>query len=242
MLALVKRLLLLVLVGAAIFAAAFTGEASAAKPQVIALGQQNRHPTMTFSAPRAEDVSVRFARSADRATDGNFLSENVVDVDFLTRDEIQSGTWLEEDQLDPGKYFVLLTASAESSCYSEPPPNYDLVVDPACANGFSDLATLDIPKPPQRFNVKVEQLRYIRIIYLTLTVTPLGEHLPYKVCWQRKPKRRVCVSSTVSGYDWNSAADDMVRISSRALPSRTTFTWYVASRAVVSKTVRVLRP
>jgi hypothetical protein len=238
----VKRLPGVVPVGAAVFATAFVSQASAAKPTVLSLGQQNRHPTMTFSAPRADDVSVRFASSPDRATDGNFLSENVVDADFLTDDEVQTGRWLDESQLDPGRYYVMLDASAASSCVSYPPPDYERVVDPACADGFSDVAVLDVPKPPQRFKVKVEQLAFIRIIYLNLKVTPLGERLPYKVCWRRKSKRRVCVSSTLPGYDWNSSADDMVRINSRPLARRTTFTWYVASRAVASKTVRVLRP
>ncbi len=197
---------------------------------------------MTFSAPRASSVSVYFASSPDRATDGSFLSENVVHTDFLTDDEIQTGRWLDEDQLDPGRYFVMLSASAEDSCWSYPPPDYEGLLDPACANGFSDVAVLEVPKPHQRFTVKVEQLRYIRIIYLTLKVTPLGETLPYRVCWRRKTNRRVCVSSKVSGYDWNSSADDLLRINSRALPRRTTFTWYVGAQVVVSKTVRVLRP
>jgi hypothetical protein len=238
----VKRLLGVVPVGVAVFATAFVSQASAAKPTVISLGQQNRHPTMTFSAPRADSVSIDFARSPERATDGNFLSENIVHSAFLTDDEVQKGRWLDESQLDPGRYYVLLEASAESSCVSYPPPDYDRVLDPACADGFSDVAVLDIPKPPQRFKVKVEQLRFIRVIYLTLTVRPLGEDLPYKVCWRRKDKRRACASSTVPGYDWNSSADDMVRIKSRPLARRTRFTWYVAGRAVASKTVRVLRP
>jgi len=206
------------------------------------LGQQKRHPTGTFTAPRASSVSIEFATSPGRATDGDFLAENVVHSDFLTDDEIHTGRWLDEDQLDPGSYYVMLDALAEDSCWSYPPPGYKGVLDPTCASGFSDVAVLDIPKPSQRFKVKVEQLRYIRIIYLDLTVTPLGEKLPYKVCWQRKTTRRACVSSTVEGFNWNSSADDSVRISSRTLPRRTTFTWYVGGRAVVSKKVRVLRP
>jgi hypothetical protein len=238
----VKRLLGLVPVVAVVFATAFASQASAAKPTVITLGQQNRHPTMTFSAPRASSVSVDFARSRDRATDGTFLSENVVHSDYLTDDEVQTGRWLDESQLDPGKYFVLLSVSAESSCWSYPPPDYDGVLDPSCADGFSDVAVLEIPKPSQRFTARTQQLRYARVFYLTLKVSPLGEELPYKVCWRRKTKRRVCVSSEVSGYDWNSSADDMVRISSRAMSRRTTFTWFVGAQKVASKTVRVLRP
>ena len=115
-----KRLLVLVPVAAAVFATAFASQASAAKPTVITLGQQNRHPMMTFSAPRAGSLAVDFARSPDRATDGNFLSENIVNSAFLTDDEVQTGRWLDEDQLDPGKYFVMLDASAESSCWSYP--------------------------------------------------------------------------------------------------------------------------
>lgn len=225
----------------AIFAI-MVGGASAATPKFLSLGQVNRHPQITFSAPRASNVIIYFATKPDRATDGHFLSENVVHTGFLTDDEIQAGRWLDEDQLDPARYFVMLDASAESSCTSFPPPDYDPVLDPACADGFSEVATLDVPKPPQRYTGRVEQLRYIRIIYLTLKVNPLGERLAYKVCWQRTNKRRACVSASVPGYDWNSSADDMVSVSSRAMPKRTTFTWFVGARKVASKTVRVLRP
>jgi hypothetical protein len=206
------------------------------------VGQQNRHATMTFSAPRADSVAIDLARSPDRASDGHFLSENIVRSAFLTDDEVQAGRWVDESQLNPGKYFVLLEGSAESSCVSYPPPDFDRVLDPACADGFSDVATLDVPTPTQRFKTRVEQLRFIRIIYLHLSVTPLGQDLPYKVCWQRKTKRRVCVSSTVPGYDWNSSAEDMVRISSKTLRRLTKFTWFVSGRAVAAKTVRVARP
>ncbi len=193
---------------------------------------------MIFSAPRASNVSVAFARSPDRATDGNFLSENVVHTDFLTDDEVQTGRWLDEDQLDPGKYFVMLSASAEDSCWSYPPPDYVGILDPACADGFSDVAVLEITKPPQTFQGRVQVLRYSRVVYLTLTVQPLGEKLPYKVCWNLKTKRRRCLSSTVPGYSWDSSADDSLRVRMQGMAKTTTFTWYVNGRNVASKRVK----
>jgi hypothetical protein len=99
---------------------------------------------MTFSAPRAADVTVYLASRPDRATDGRFLSENIEEIDFLTDEEIRSGRWLYEDAVKPGTYYVLLRADAESSCTSYPPPDYRETHDPSCADGFSQVATLTV--------------------------------------------------------------------------------------------------
>jgi hypothetical protein len=85
--------------------------------EVISLGQQNRHPMMTFSAPRANSVSIEFATSPDRATDGDFLSENVVRTDFPTDHEQQTGRWLDEDQVDPGRFYAMLDAAAPDEAH-----------------------------------------------------------------------------------------------------------------------------
>ena len=76
----------------------------------------DRHPSATFSTPKADDVTIYFASKPDRASDGSFFQENIVALDLMTSDEIQAGSWTYSDQLDPGTYYVMLNAS----------PNFDL--------------------------------------------------------------------------------------------------------------------
>lgn len=87
---------------------AFPGAALAVPPTLSEVAQQDRHPTATFSAPRADFVSIYLASKPDRATDGSFLQENIKELDALTNPEIQSGRWVDESQVDPGTYWVLL--------------------------------------------------------------------------------------------------------------------------------------
>jgi hypothetical protein len=219
---------LVVTVAAALAALGFAGVADAAPPTLLSVGQQNRHPTATFSAPGAEFATIYLASSPERGSDGRFLEENVKEVDFLTADEIQRGVWLDSSQVDPGTYYVMLNATA--FCF---PP------DPSCIDGFSSVLTLQVPKPVSSYRAAVGPiLRFSRIVYLDLTVRPLGERLPYRVCWRLKSKARRCVSGAVDGYSWNSAASDSLSVRMRGMANRTTFTWYVKGRAVASKTAR----
>ena len=218
------------------------GTALAAAPVITTVGQRNRHPIVAFTAPRAGTVIVYVARTPDRATDGNFLVENVVDSDHLTESEIAVGSWLYERQLNPGRYFVILRAWPSDACESNPPPDYELTIDPDCADGFSNMVTVTVPKPRQTYRLRVEQSRYASSIGITLTVSPLGERLPYRLCWKGKGRRSLCVRSTVEGYDWNRAASDFISVSKRLLPTRARFEWYVRGRRVASKIVRVGRP
>jgi hypothetical protein len=96
---------------------------------------------------------------------------------------------------------------------------------------------LDIPRPVQRYTSSVQVLRYVRVIYLRLTVTPLGERLPYRVCWQRINRRQLCVASAVPGYSWSEAASDTVRVRLRGMSRMTTFSWYVGQQRVASRRV-----
>jgi hypothetical protein len=219
--------------------ALITASAALAVPPALSnLTHAKRHPSAGLVAPRADSVSVYIATRPDRATDGSFLSENVEEFDLLTDQEIQSGSWLLESALDPGTWFVMASASAESSCYSFPPPEYKLVIDPACAHGYSEVMTLTIPKPVSRYRASVTALRSIGIVYLTLRATTLGENRPYRVCWKLKTKKRRCVRGTLSGYDWSSSASDFLRVNARGMDKVTTFVWYVGSKAVASKRIR----
>jgi hypothetical protein len=215
----------------------FAGGALASPPALSSVTvSADRHPSATFSAPKADDVTIYFASRPDRASDGSFFQENIVAVDFMTSDEIQAGSWTYSDQLDPGTYYVMLNAS----------PNFDLcyipstgTYDPSCAYGYSNVVGLTVPIPPIRYRAAVTVLRYARVAYLDLKATPLGVSKPYRVCYRNRAKKKRCVSGRLDGYSWNSSASDELRVSTRKLPTWTTFTWYVGSRAVAKKRVRV---
>jgi hypothetical protein len=70
---------------------ALPGGALAVPPTLRAVGQENRHPTASFSAPRADTGTIYIATKPDRATDGSFLDENVKTLDSLTDSELQGG-------------------------------------------------------------------------------------------------------------------------------------------------------
>jgi hypothetical protein len=217
----------------------FVGSALAQPPVLSAVTvSSDRHPTAQFSAPKASDATIYVANKPDRATDGSFYDENVVDLDFLTADEIQSGTWTSSGQLDPGTYYVLLDADPDFDlCYDPGTDSYD----PSCADGWSNMATLTVEVPPIRYAAGVSVLRYSREADLRLKATPLGETQRYRVCYLNRLKKKRCVSGTLDGYSWNSPATDEKLVSTRKLAASTTFTWYVGSRAVAKKRVKVRR-
>src|SRR5262245_37359563 len=217
---------LAVTIAAALAALGLPGVVQAAPPTLLTVGQQNRHPTATFSAAGADFATMYLASSTERGSDGRFLDENVKEVDFLTADEIQRGAWLDSSQVDSGTYYVMLNAT--DFCF---PP------EPSCIDGFSSVLTLQVPKPPSSYRGHVGPiLRFSRIVYLDLTVRPLGERLPYRVCWRLKTKVRRCVSGVVPGYSGNSSSSDSLSVRMRGMANRTTFTWYVKGRRVAAKT------
>lgn len=126
--------------------------AAAVPPTLSSVSQQDRHPVVNFSAPRAGSAVIYLATKPDRATDGSFLQENVKELDLLTPAEIQSGRWSDENQVEPGTYWVMLYASVDfDACY-----RYDSgTFDPGCADGFSNVLTLSVPKPPVRYRTSV---------------------------------------------------------------------------------------
>ena len=202
----------------------------ATAPTLASVGQQNRHPTATFGPLPGVDAAFTYvATKPDRASDGSFLEENIKASDILTDDEIARGSWLYESQLDPGLYYVM-ARTFDFECYQ----------NPNCIDGFSNMLTLTIPKPEQRYSARVQLLRYIRIAYLTFTVNPLGETLSYKVCWTLTRGSR-CVRATVDGYSWNDSASDLLRLSMRKMRKVTTFSWYVNGQRVALKRVRIRR-
>jgi hypothetical protein len=206
------------------------GAAAAQPPTLLTVSHENRHPRATFSAPGADDATIYLATKPDRATDGGFLQENIKDLDFLTTSEIQGGLWLDESQIDPGVYYVMLRAT-----------DFDCIGNPSCLDGYSNILTLTVPKPSHTYRGSVDVLHYSHIVYLSLRVTRLGESLPYKVCWLLKSKSRKCVTGRVDGYSWDSSADDSVTVRLRGMKLRTTFSWYVHGRKVALKTANTTR-
>jgi hypothetical protein len=216
-------------------ALAFASSALAVPPTLSTVGHQDRHPAATFSAPRADSVAIYLASKPDRATDGSFLQENIESVDLLTDSEIQSGRWVSERQIDPGTYWVMLRASPDfGSCYISG-GGYD----PACAQGYSELATLVVPKPAVRYRASVMAFRFSGTASLQLVATPLGEDLPYRVCYRLKTKKTRCLAGKVDGYSWDASATDTLTVTTRNLPVFTTFAWYVQGKQVASKRIRV---
>jgi hypothetical protein len=218
------------LIVAALAALIVVGSAQAATPTLVSVGQQDRHPQATFGPLSGVDyLTVYMATKPDLASDGSFLQENIKDLDFLTADEIASSSWLHESQLDPGLYYVMARAF-DFECYQ----------NPNCIEGFSNMLTLTIPKPAQRYRTSVQLLPFIGVGYLNLSVSPLGEKLPYRVCWTLTRGSR-CLRSTVTGYSWNAPASDLLRVSLRRMRKLTTFTWYADGRIVSVKRVRIRR-
>jgi hypothetical protein len=210
--------------------------AAAVPPVITSVSQQNRHVAITFAAPRADGISVYIANKPDRATDGQFLQENIKEFDLLADSEVQAGRWLDDHQIDPGSYWVMIDARPDfDSCYRFGGGGYD----PACADGFSDLVPLIIPRPAVKYAASVTAYKYIHRASLTLRATPLGDKQPYKVCFALKTRKRQCLSGTLSGYGWNFSTDDSLTVNTTKLPTLATFTWYVGSKAVASKRARV---
>jgi len=209
--------------------------AGAVPPAFSSVGHQSRHLTASFSAPRADSVTIYVATKPDRATDGSFLSENVETLDGFADSEIQQGRWLSESQIDPGPYYVMLRASADfDSCYIFETGGYD----PACANGYSEVVRVVVPKPAIRYSTTSQRVSYAQKMYLTLKALPLGEKQTYRVCYRTALKKRRCVSGMLDGYSWGSAASDELSISTRGLARTTTFQWFVGSRVVATRTAR----
>jgi hypothetical protein len=210
--------------------------AFAIEPTLTAVGEQSRHPTAAFAAPKASDATIYLATKPDRASDGSFLTENVKEVGLLTDAEIQSGKWLDANQVDPGTYYVMLRAFPDfDACYIVASGTYD----PSCADGFSNVLTLVVKKPAIRYLARVKIYKNLRQADLRLTATPLGEKQSYRVCYRTKAGKRRCLNGALEGYSWNSPADDDLTVGTRALRTVTTFTWYVAGKKVASRKARV---
>jgi hypothetical protein len=111
--------------------------------------------------------------------------------------------------------------------------------DPSCADGYSEMKTLTVPRPAIRYATSVRRYVFLSTVDLRITAVPLGQKLPYRVCYRTAAGRRVCLAGVIPGYSWDSAASDTLSVNRRNLRTWTTFTWYVAGRAVAVKRARV---
>jgi hypothetical protein len=177
---------------------------------------------------------------ARQGDDRPIPEENVKTSDYLTDAEVQSGQWLDQYQLDPGTYYVMVEASPDfDSCYLYGSGG---AYDPACANGFSDIVTLTVPRPATTYSGSATALRYAGKVYLQLRARPLGAAVSYRVCWKDAKRRQHCLSAKIDGYSWHSDATDEVSVTTRGLAPMTTFVWTVSGKPVATKVVRTPQP
>jgi hypothetical protein len=107
--------------------------ADAARPQLTSVGQKTRHPSATWTLPPQVDASViEIATSPETASDGQFFSENVEVFDVLRETDL---SWLYEQQLKPGTYYVHVKGF-DNSCLSDP------ALD--CGSAWSNIRILKI--------------------------------------------------------------------------------------------------
>lgn len=187
---------------------ALPASAAATPPVLLTAGHEARHPVVTFSAPRANPVAVYIASKPDRATDGAFFAENIVTLDILTANEIQTGRWLSESQLEAGTYWVNLRASPDfAACW-----DYERFrgLDPACADGYSNVLQLQIPRGPVSYEWKFIRpfagsvpAGYVYrgerlLIQVPARGLPAGERRGYQLC-ALKPRREVCRRDSFTG-------------------------------------------
>jgi hypothetical protein len=220
----------------AIAALVLVATAVSVPPTLTSVGVQDRHPLAMFSAPKSDFASFYVATRPDRATDGSFLNENVEVSDILTASEIQAGRWAYESQIPPGTYYVLLLALPDyDACLISDQGDYD----PSCADGYSAVMPLMVPRPAARYAASARVMRSQKRVELRFRVTPVGDRLPYRVCYRLTNEQRRCLAGAVEGFDWNSGASDTLSLTTRRLPRLTTFTWLVSGKAVAVKRVRI---
>jgi len=103
--------------GTLALALAINGSASAAPPTLKSVDAVNRHPSATFSAPKAASATMYVATKPDRATDGAFVTQNIVTTEQLTSSD-----------------FHACYVYGRSGQYR-----------PSCAAGYSNVVSLTVP-------------------------------------------------------------------------------------------------
>jgi hypothetical protein len=123
---------------------------------------------------------------------------------------------------------------ASNACYILDSGTYD----PSCADGFSAVVPLTVPRPTIHYVGSATVHKYLGQISLEISASSLGVKQPYKVCYPLKTKARRCLNGIVDGYDWNSPGVGRLSLTTRGLAATTTFTWFVDGAKVATRTVR----
>jgi hypothetical protein len=226
-------------VGAALL---FASPAVAAPPVLTSVSHVSRHPAATWTLPPGVLSRVaEVATSPETSTDGYFFSENVKAFDTL---EDTQTNWLYNSQLDPGVYYVHI-AGFDSSCGSCP------------VREFSQIMTLEIPKPPPpppRYQASVRSI-HPNAVRLPGNWTYLGDTVKvrfrnangsssetqrYRVCNTTRSSRIVCRSRRIVGKSWDGFR---LRITLPMIGSRggryIEFTWRIDVRIVARRRIKV---
>ena len=112
--------------------------------------------------------------------------------------------------------------------------------DTNCADGFSNIVTLNVPMPRPRYSTRIATVFPGISVYPEIRASPLGIAKRYQLCWTTRSRGRLCRTGTIYGYSWNSSASDELRIAvSGSMPTVTTFMWRVDGRIVGRQKARV---
>jgi hypothetical protein len=199
------------------------GARAATPPTLVGVGERNRYATATFGPlTGVTDLVVWVSSSPDRGPNGNFLPRRFLLSDSLFRREIDAASWTSDTQLDPGRYYLMAEAWSRGCVGSD------------CIAGYTEVLPLAIPKPAQSYRASARILRAVRLMQLQLTVTPLGERLPYRVCWTIRHGTR-CIRARVAGRSWNASASSRLRVPLRDMPRVTIVTWRVSGQVVAAR-------
>lgn len=214
--------------------------AAAQPPVVKSVSQSGRRLTVKFSAPNAAPtvggVTIYVARSPAQGPDGAFPAPNVADEGVLTPQQIASGSWTEQNPLLPGRYWVMVAANPNlNTCTLQ-----NGTVNSSCASGDSKVESVSVVASTQ-YRASVAS-KHGGSLSLRLVATPLGTTETLKLCYAvtvRKRSSRHCLKRRLTGIDWNEPADDLVKLSTRGMSARETFTWSLSGKTVTQLTVKL---
>lgn len=221
-----------------VVAGVLAASASAVPPKLLSVGQQNRYPTATYSSPRSWLGDMWFSSSPARNPDGSFVAQGFL-MDMGIYDEnLTSGVWKGDKQLNPGTYWAILQVTPANDCYDDL-----LNLDPSCSAGYSNALQVVIPAPKPKYSVEPAfGLEGPHTLTLFLDASPVFDDITYRVCWTRvHPTKRRCLTHVLHGDPDQTDARDAVNVDGRTLGKFTKFTWSVEGKVVLSRRLRTNR-
>lgn len=214
--------------------------AAAQAPVLKSVTPKDRRLVVTFKAPGAAQtvggVTIYVAKAPARNSDGTFPAASLADVGVLTAEQIAAGAWTEQIQLLPGRYWVMVAANPDTQTCTLG----NGTINPSCASGDSKVEGVTMPSPT-RYRPSVAS-KHGGSVSLRLIATPLGVPETLKLCYAvtiRKRASRHCLNRHLAGVDWSEPVDDLVKLSTRGMSARETFTWSLAGKIVTQLTVKL---